>query len=177
MTFALRRVSRCLAIAGASISLLGWSLGAQAQLQDPDAEPWREATVAPPAVVSTDALQAFEVSKNSALIYGIDPRTLTVGDDGVVRYVLVARSASGALNVLYQGIRCQTAEVKTYGRWNNQSSWNTSSKDGWQALSFSGASRPAMLLAQGGVCEGRTITGNPQKILDTLKNGRPDSAR
>jgi hypothetical protein len=33
------------------------------------------------------------------------------------------------------------------------------------------------LLARGGVCEGRTITGNPQKILNTLKNGRPDSAR
>jgi hypothetical protein len=177
MTFAPCRVSRCLAIAGASLSLLGWSPGAQAQLQNPDAEPWQEAQTAPPAVFSTDQLQAFEVSKDAALSYGIDPKTLTVGNDGVVRYVLVARSANGALNVLYQGIRCQTAQVKTYGRWNNQSSWNTSPRDDWQELSFRGASRPAMLLAQGGVCEGRTITGNPQKILNTLKNGRPDSAR
>ena len=126
MSFAPCRVSRCLAIAGASLSLLGWSPGAQAQLQNPDAEPWQEAQTAPPAVFSTDQLQAFEVSKDAALSYGIDPKTLTVGNDGVVRYVLVARSAKGALNVLYQGIRCQTAQVKTYGRWNNQSSWNTS---------------------------------------------------
>jgi len=177
MTFATCRVSRCLAIAGASLTLLAWSPGAQAQLQNPDAEPWQEAQSTPPAVFSTDQLQAFEVSKDAALSYGIDPKTLTVGNDGVVRYVLVARSANGALNVLYQGIRCQTAQVKTYGRWNNQSSWNTSPKDDWQELSFRGASRPAMLLARGGVCDGRTITGNPQKILNTLKNGRPDSAR
>lgn len=163
-------------IAGALMSLLlCFSLGAQAQVED--AEPWREADVALPKAFSTDQLQSFEVMQGSSLSYGIDPKTLTVGEDGVVRYVLVARSTSGALNALYQGIRCQTGEVKTYGRWNNQSSWNIGRSDDWQPLSFKGATRPAMMLARAGVCEGRTITGNPQKILNTLKKGRPDEAR
>jgi hypothetical protein len=155
--------------------LLCFSMGAQAQVAD--AEAWREADVAPPATFSTDQLQSFEVMQGSSLSYGIDPKTLSVGEDGVVRYVLVARSTSGALNVLYQGIRCQAGEVKTYGRWDNQSSWNTSRGDDWRPLSFKGATRPAMMLARAGICEGRTITGNPQKILNTLKKGRPDEAR
>lgn len=175
MTSVSSRSPRCMPIAGALMSfLMCFNHGAQAQ--PADAEAWREAEVAPPAAFSTDQLQSFEVMQGSSLSYGIDPKTLSVGEDGVVRYVLVARS-SGALNVLYQGIRCQTAEAKTYGRWDNQSRWNTSRSDDWQQLSFKGPTRPAMMLARAGVCEGRTITGNPQKILNTLKKGRPDETR
>lgn len=147
----------------------------QAQPSYQEETVWAESTVVPPKVFSTDVLQPFEVTRNSALAYGIDPRTLVVGDDGVVRFVMVARSASGALNVLYQGIRCATAETKTYARLSDKGSWNTSSDIKWQALSFRGPTRPAMMLARQGVCEGRTITGNPEKILATLKTDRIDS--
>jgi hypothetical protein len=131
--------------------------------------------VVPPEVFSVDQLHTFEVKQGSALIYGIDPKTLSVGEDGVVRYVLVARSTSGALNALYQGIRCQTGEVKTYGRWDNRANWNTDAKAEWQALSYSGFTRPAMMLARAGMCDGRTVNGTPRKIQHTLKNGFPRS--
>lgn len=175
MTSVHRRLPRCLFIAGAMISLLCFSLAAQAQPQDPDAPRWQESTVTPPTTFNLDQLQPFEVSRGAALSYGIDPKTLSVGEDGVVRYVMVARSASGALNVLYQGVRCQTAEVKTYGRWDNSASrWNASTQDDWQALSHSGATRPAKMLALAGICDGRTVNGNPRKILHTLQHGRPE---
>ena len=177
MTFALCRVSRCLAIAGASLTLLAWSPGAQAQLQNPDAEPWQEAQSTPPAVFSTDQLQAFEVSKDAALSYGIDPESLIVGEDSVVRFVMVARSSSGALNVLYQGIRCATAETKTYARLSDKGSWNTSPNAAWQELSFRGPTRPAMMLARQGVCDGKAVMGPPQKILSALKTGVADRYR
>jgi hypothetical protein len=177
MTFARHRLPRRLSVAAALISILVFSPASQAQLRDdPDAPPWQEATVKPPSTFSTDQLQAIDVSAGTALSYGIDPKSLSVGEDGVVRYVLVARSSSGALNVLYQGVRCQTGEMKTYGRWNNNaSSWNVNAREEWHELSFSGFTRPAMLLARAGICEGRTINGGPQKILQTLKHGRPDT--
>ena len=170
-----RGLTRRLLAPATLIPLLCLGFAAHAQLKDPDAEPWQESAVTPPVSFSTEALQPFDVAQGSALSYGIDPRTLVVGEDGVVRYVMVARSSSGALNVLYQGVRCATAEVKTYGRWNNNAStWNTNAKEEWQPLSFSGFSRPAMMLARAGICDGKTINGNPQKILHTIKNGRPD---
>lgn len=150
------------------------SLFANAQSSYTDEKVWSEEVAAPPASFSTEVLIPFEVMKASALTYGIDPNTLTVGEDGVVRYVMVARSSSGALNVLYQGIRCATAETKTYGRLSDSGSWNTSLDADWKALSFRGPTRPAMILARQGVCEGRTITGNVQKILATLKSDRVD---
>ena len=177
MTSLRHRLPRCLAIAATLISFFAFSSASQAQLRDdPDAAPWQEATVKPPASFSTDQLQAIDVSAGTALSSGLDPRTLSVGEVGVVRYVMVARSSSGALNVLYQGVRCQTGEVKTYARWNNNaSSWNVNAKEEWHELSFSGFTRPAMLLARAGICEGRTINGNAQKILQTLKHGRPET--
>lgn len=146
--------------------------GLQAQTSYQEEKAWVEAAAAPPADFSTSSLQPFEVMKNSALSYGIDPKTLTVGEDGVVRYVMVARSDSGALNVMYQGIRCATAETRTYARWSSNSSWNTNPDAAWQTLDFRGPTRPAMMLARQGVCEGRTVTGNVQKILATLKSDR-----
>lgn len=148
---------------------------ADAQTSYTDEKVWTEAAAAPPASFSTEALIPFEVMKTSALTYGIDPNTLTVGEDGVVRYVMVARSSSGALNVLYQGIRCATAETKTYGRLSDKGTWNASPDADWKALSFRGPTRPAMILARQGVCEGRTVTGNVQKILAALKSDRIDN--
>jgi hypothetical protein len=145
---------------------------AQAQGSFTDEKVWTEAAVAPPATFNTELLLPFDVRKSSTLTYGIDPNTLTVGEDGVVRYVMVARSSSGALNVLYQGIRCATAETKTYGRLSDKGNWNASPDTAWQELSFRGSTRPAMILARQGVCEGRAVTGSAQKILATLKSDR-----
>lgn len=165
-----RRLTSALAF-----SLLGAAAhSANAQTSYTDEKVWSEAAAAPPAAFSTEVLIPFEVMKASALTYGVDPNTLTVGQDGVVRYVMVARSNSGALNVLYQGIRCATAQTKTYSRLSDKGTWNTSPDAEWQALSFRGPTRPAMILARQGVCEGRTITGNAQKILAALKSDRVD---
>lgn len=144
----------------------------QAQSSYQDENAWIESAVTPPEAFSIEVLQTVDVATNSALSYGIDPDSLRVGDDGVVRYVMVARSSSGALNVLYQGIRCATGQAKTYARLSDKRVWNISAEATWQALSFSGPTRPAMMLARQGVCDGRTVTGDPRKILSTLKSDR-----
>lgn len=133
---------------------------------------WVEKATEAPKTFSIEKLQPFTVSQGSALTYGIDPETLTVGEDWVVRYVMVARSPSGALNVLYEGIRCQSSQVKTYARWdNNRSAWHSPSNPEWKSLSFGGSTRPAMILAKEGLCNGESVNGNPRKMLSTLKTG------
>lgn len=173
MTPSFQRLPQWVIVACSAFSIAAATTTLRAQTYS-DEPIWSESAVVPPAVFSTDVLQPFEVMKNSALTYGIDPASLTVGGDGVVRFVMVARSASGALNVLYQGIRCATAEAKTYARLSDKGSWNTSADAKWEALSFRGPTRPSMMLARQGVCEGRTVTGNPQKILATLKSDRTE---
>jgi len=155
------------------VALCGWlCMSPMAMAVKTSQDGWQEQHVQPPATFKVEGLQTFDVSVGSSLIYGIDPDTLSLGGDGVVRYVLVARSPSGALNVLYEGIRCQTAEMKTYARWDNQGHWISSAGSAWRTLAFSGPTRHAMRLARDGICEGPTPNGSARNMLQTLERGR-----
>lgn len=74
---------------------------------------------------------------------GVDPASVTLGPDGVIRYVIVAQSASGALNAWYEGLRCTTAQVKTYAHWNPGPPGNGAPTPGaeWRNLGGESASR------------------------------------
>ncbi|WP_439517735.1 CNP1-like family protein [Hydrogenophaga sp.] len=168
-----RLPTRKSALARASLCALFSLNAAGLALAVDDEAAWQEMATPAPKTFSVDRLQSFTVSPSSSLTYGIDPETLTVGEDRVVRYVMVARSSSGALNVLYEGIRCQSAQVKTYARWdNNRSAWNTPQKAEWKPLALDGATRPATILAMEGLCNGNAVNGTPRKMLATLKTGR-----
>jgi len=93
------------------------SLGAAAQLTPPDPD-WKELEAPPPPTFEVSRLVPFDVSINSALQFGVDAGTINIGRDGVVRYVIVARSTSGTINAMYEGLRCSTGEMRTYARYN-----------------------------------------------------------
>ncbi|NYH13968.1 hypothetical protein GGD41_001196 [Paraburkholderia bryophila] len=59
-------------------------------------------------------LLPFAVSGNTPLQFAVDKNSLTVGTDGVVRLTVVVTSPSGARNVIYEGIRCDTYEWRQY---------------------------------------------------------------
>lgn len=148
--------------------------GAALLQQDPDEAPWQEGEVPAAPAFNADKTVGIDVSLHSELSYGIDPSTLTVGADGVVRYVLVARSRQGALNVLYEGLRCASAEVKTYAHWNpgTPGAWQSNREPQWRALTGHAASGPARALAHNGLCDGVTPNGNPDKMLRDLRYGK-----
>jgi hypothetical protein len=56
----------------------------------------------------------FFVAATSEFRFFVDAASLSVGSDGIVRYVLVARSPSGLENVSFEGMRCETNEVRIY---------------------------------------------------------------
>jgi len=137
---------------------------------------WREADTPPPPPLRTEGLVPFEVSVNSQLRFGVDPASVTLGPDGVIRYVIVAQNASGALNAWYEGLRCASAQVKTYAHWNPgpPAEWRTSPGAEWRNLGGEFASRPAVALARGGFCDGTTPNGRPADMLRALRHGNPE---
>lgn len=155
-----------------------WLLTATlAAAQPADPEPWKETAVTPPADWRADRAVEFQLDSVTTLRYGIDPATIRFDEDGVVRYVFVARSTSGALNAIFEGIRCQTAEVKTHARWDPDArQWRVGS-DTWQPLDSRGATRRALQLARGGVCDGKAPNRSASRIVDALRNGRIDQLR
>ena len=118
---------------------------------------------------STDLLIPVEMPPYVTLKVGIDPATLTVGaTDGLVRYVVVMRNATGSVNVAFEGIRCTTGEVKTYARVNAAGKWVNSEQAPWKDMTSNLPSRHAYAIAKQGACEGRTA-GKVDDIVRALR--------
>jgi hypothetical protein len=143
----MRRDSRALALvlALAAMSLPGFSDAAE--------ESWTEAQVPLPVPLRLDRLIPVDVS-STELRFGVVPDSVTIGTDGVVRYVIVASGASGTVNAIHEGIRCSTWQVKVYARHNGAAGWQAATNAAWQPLSGNGAQRHSMQVARTAACIG-----------------------
>lgn len=159
-----------------ALALTGAVGGALAQLLTDPNRDWREADTPPPPALALDGLVPFVPSVNSQLRFGVMPTSVALGPDGVIRYVIVAQSASGALNAWYEGLRCSTGQVKTYAHWNPgpPGEWRANPSADWRNLGGEFASRPAVALARGGFCDGSTPNGRPADMLRALRVGKPE---
>ncbi|AEG94011.1 CNP1-like family protein [Ramlibacter tataouinensis] len=149
--------------AGLLLALAAAGVGAQPTPAKPQSQ---ESEAPTPPALQLDRLIPVDVPRAS-LRYGIDPASVSVGPDGIVRYVVVATSASGAVNAIYEGVRCGTAEVKVYARHNPDSGWSPVREPAWQPL-HGNASRHSLLIARGGVCQGHAANGPPEQIVRDL---------
>ena len=146
--------------------------GASAQIIDENPD-WRESDVPPAPVFDVKRLIRLESPPGSSLIFGVDPATLSITPEGIVRYVVVASSPGGAQNVMYEGIRCTTAQHRVYARYNAQSGWSQVLDGEWKPLFGSPATRHALTFARAGACSGRAASQSPGDIVRALNAVRP----
>jgi CNP1-like family len=156
------------------IALLIAATGAQSQGSTSDAG-WQESDVPTPPVVNDKDLIPIDMPANLALRFGVDPKTLTITNDGVVRYVVVASNDRGARNVMYEGVRCATDEVKTYARQDSTGKWTADTQAQWRPLNAGSATAHAMAVSRQGACSGRTVsTDSVTALIKKLRNWKPD---
>lgn len=151
---------------------LNASGSAQAQtyaLEDP--ADWKEIETPPPPAFDIKKLITFEVSPNSQLVYGVDPASISISPkDGIVRYVMVASNASGASNVMYEGIRCTTGEFKTYARYSSDGKWTNVSQPEWRSLFENMPSKHALRFARAGACDSAAPATSVDVLVRRLKS-------
>lgn len=135
---------------------LGLATGVRAQLtvQDPD---WQETEAPAPPAFSLDNLLPLDMPSYVTLKFGIDPATLVISPDGIVRYVVVAHNTSGSITAMHEGIRCATGEVKTYARASASQVWSVVKEPQWRSLNDNQPSRHALVFARQAACEGRAV--------------------
>lgn len=157
-------LKRCMCV-GLVVSALG--IQAQSQVDDPD---WKESDAPAAPAFKTTALIAIDMPHYVTLKFGIDPDTLRITPDGIVRYVMVAVNASGSVNAMYEGIRCATGNVKTYARAGNNGLWSVVKEPEWRNLNDNLPSKHALAFARQGACEGRaTSVNSTADIIKALK--------
>lgn len=84
---------------------------------DEDVESWKftEDVIDLPAYPEDDNLYELSIDTGGRPFeYLIDAKSLTIGADDVVYYTVVIRSRSGARNVFFESIRCDSGEYKTH---------------------------------------------------------------
>lgn len=132
---------------------------------------WLEAPVPPAPAFGKAPLVSIEMPPYVSLRFGVDPESLVIGNDGVLRYVMVATSPTGAMNAMYEGIRCATGEVKTYALYGAAGQWAMVADPKWRGLNDNMPSKHALALARQGACESRSSTARSvQVIINELKH-------
>lgn len=92
---------------------------------------WKEDSVALPAAPVADQLIPFEVDVSNANRFFVDPASINIGKDGVVRFTVVIESSEGARTVNFEGIRCETRERKIYAFGQADGTWVKSQGASW----------------------------------------------
>lgn len=146
---------------------------AQAQLKDLDPD-WKENDVTAIPAFDVSRLIEIDMGRRFALTYAIDPATLSLGSDGILRYVMVARSASGAVNAFYEGLRCETAEGRVYARHNPSSGWQSADASKWQPLRETAGMLHVLRFARQGGCDGAGPARSVSAVVRQLKSGHAE---
>lgn len=133
---------------------------------------WREGEYSLPPAPSEAALRQFFVSAASPNRFLIDESSLAVGEDGVVRYVLVVRTPGGAENTTYEGIRCASGERRIYAMGRPDGTWVSARRSDWEPISDNAYNRPRAALAYDHFCDGPAPPRNTAEALRLLRAPR-----
>jgi hypothetical protein len=147
----------------AALALLLATCGCFAQAQ----EPWQEAPTAAPPALKLDRLVSVDVT-GSELRFGVQPDSVTIDPDGVVRYVVAATSASGVVSAFHEGLRCVSGEVKVYARHHPDTGWTPVKDPTWRPLQGNAAQRHSLAIARNGACIGRGSNRSAAQIVRDL---------
>ncbi|HET7766160.1 MAG TPA: CNP1-like family protein [Burkholderiales bacterium] len=123
-----------------------------------------------PSYPKGENLVPIYVGRALPFSFFVDRVSVTVGRDGVIRYTLVARSASEATNVSYEGIRCQTYEHRVYGFGRSDGTWAQARNSQWIPIGRLSVS-PATSLADDLFCSERGRVRTTDEAQQALARG------
>ena len=160
----------------ALLLLLAQPVGAQWSGWDYDndrpVEQFKELELALPAYPLEDDLLAFEAGAASGHRFYVDSKALSVGTDGVVRYTLVVKTAGGATNVTYEGIRCDMRQVKIYASGRPDRTWARARDPQWTRIATKQLNVHHGVLFREYFCAGKTNktpVARVEEVLDLLR--------
>jgi hypothetical protein len=132
--------------------------------------PPREQEVKLPPYPKSERLIRFDTGPTSRLVFFVDRDSLSVGEDGVIRFALVARS-NGATNVSYEGIYCQTRERKVYAYGRPDGTWHEARDPEWVGIGSPATDLHRFVLWNDYFCPGRAPIRTANEGLEALRLG------
>lgn len=122
-------------------------------------------TTMPPGPPNPKTLIPFYVSPRAIFKFAVDVDSISIGKDGVTRYIVVMTNPSGEQQTQYEGIRCDSFQWRLYGTLENNI-WRENPLSSWRAIQTHVANRYQAALAQGAFCN----FTSQEKNLSTVQN-------
>ncbi|NJD34091.1 MAG: hypothetical protein FIA96_04535 [Betaproteobacteria bacterium] len=141
-------------------------------LRDEDPGPWAEEVIELPAFPVDANLIEIAVSAVTANRFFVDGASIRPGQDGVVRYTLVVRTAGGATNVSFEGIRCKTGEYRLYASGRADGSWAPARLTDWRRIENKAANRQHAALNREFFCPVGSPIATADEGRDALRRGK-----
>ena len=148
-----------------------WERRHEAQLPSPAAA----SLPAPPALPRERDLIEFFVAATSEFRFFVDPASISVTEGGEVRYTLVARSSTGAQNVTYEGMRCNSGEVRLYAI-GSDGAWGGRAGE-WRPIEPRSVQRWHNALYREYFCPQREPIASAKEGVQALRSGGHTAAR
>ncbi len=170
-----RPISRSIRGAAGLFSLLA-AFGAPAQEQwsqwvidfDEGKKLWKEIEAKIPAYPKPENLIPFEATKASVHRFFVDAQSISLGEDGVVRYVLVIKTGGGATNVTFEGIRCDMRQQKYYAVGQINGGWTRARNPQWRRIGDQEQSQHGTLHDEY-FCADKNFPATPRQAIQLLK--------
>ena len=142
---------------------------------DDEQKQWKEIEAQLPPYPKAENLIPFEGGAASAHQFFIDAPSISVGEDGAVRYTLVVKTGGGALNVSFEGIRCETREQKYYAFGHGNGAWSRARSPQWRRIESKEINRHHGVLYADFFCKGKFPVRSAQDAINALKYGARSS--
>lgn len=137
---------------------------------DREIKPWTELQAQIPRYPGEAGLLRFEAGAANSHRFFIEPASVSLGEDGVVRYTLVVKTAGGATNVTFEGIRCETREQKTYALGQGDGGWIRARDPQWRRIEYREYNRHHGVLYADFLCRGKLLPASVQDVVRLLKH-------
>lgn len=145
---------------------------------DEELKPWQEIEVPfPPPPLPGNRLPLY-VSAATANKFYIDGASLSVGADGVIRYVMIVEAPGGGRNVTFEGMRCEARGRRIYASGRLDGTWSKARKSEWVRIQDAYANRQHAALFLEYFCPNGVSVRSAAEARDALvRGGHPDIKR
>lgn len=143
--------------------------------EDPDEPKWQEGEATLPDFPKEEDLLEFYVSAGTANRFYVDGKSINPGADGVVRFALVVKTAGGAANTSFEGIRCGALETRLYAI-GSKGAWVPARNSAWKPIENKPINRHHAALSRDYFCPSRVPIQNAEEGRDALRRGKHPNA-
>ena len=138
---------------------------------DEGTKSWKEIQAQIPPYPREQNLILVEAGSATSHRFYVDAASVSVGEDGVVRYTTVVKTSGGATNVSFEGMRCETREQKLYALGHRDGTWARARDPKWQRILLRDLKPHHYMLYREFFCPSPSRPTPPKQAIQALRYG------